>query len=689
MVAIPGAGPGPRLLIAWPSPAAYADGEAALEVAAEYLGGGPRPHLALLLAQPPGPATHLDVRQVGLAQAGQFEVAVQLTSPAMAGEATARIERAVDDVRAGRIDAEALAGARNRLRTRRLAELDSLAARAERVARYRVLAGDPDFLQRDLDRLAAVDPATLQAVVRARLRHEDRVLVTAGLEDPKRPAGASPPAAPGVTRRSTIPPASRTTDDHPRWHRPPAAAPASAPRPRIVRRLRLPGGLPVWLLAAPRSSTVRLDLVIHAGSGDDPPGQPGLARHTARLLRGAGGAADAADDQLARLGAWTDAAVDSERSRFSLQVARAQLDRALALWASSLAASRLSGTPQPAAPAPARPPGPAAVISPDQTLAVLMFGEAHPYVRALQPAVVPPPETASRAFFARHYHRANATLVVSGHLDPSQLRRLEGLLAARPGRAAGGLTGAPGPRVRAATPRRRPAGRTGTGAPPVRPRIVLLDRPGAATAEVRLGAAGVPRRSPQYATMAVTSELLGGPFGRLDRRLRLERPLALALRSTVDARRTGGLWVIQASFPVEDTLVGLRELLAALEALAAGEATAWEVTRARQVLIRRLATRVGALSEHAAALTELASLGLAPPALDSGGLPRELARVDTEAVRKLARAHLLPEHLAIVITGDRKQLEDPLRDLGDVEVRTAAGPATASAATRTPARATR
>ena len=146
----------PRLLLAWPAAAAYADGEAALEVAAEWLNGGPRPPLGRALT---GLARRVSVRQVGLAGAGQFEIALELTGAAAvpAGDGAQGATALLGELRAGRIDAEALAGARNRLRTRRLAELETPAGRAQRLARYQVLAGDAGYLRRDLERLAAVD----------------------------------------------------------------------------------------------------------------------------------------------------------------------------------------------------------------------------------------------------------------------------------------------------------------------------------------------------------------------------------------------------------------------------------------------------------------------------------------------------------------------------------------------------
>jgi zinc protease len=213
-VDLPGLAGPPRLLLAWPAAAAFADGEAALEVTAELLGGGPRPLLARALA---GLARRVSVRQVGLAGAGQFEIALELTSAGAAVPARARVDGLMGELRAGRIDAEALAGARNRLRTRRLAELETPAGRAQRLARYHVLAGDAGYLRRDLERLAAVDARTLQLVVAARLHDDQRVIVTGGIKSAAPGTEQRPPAAAARPAPRPAPAPFRLTKDDPRW----------------------------------------------------------------------------------------------------------------------------------------------------------------------------------------------------------------------------------------------------------------------------------------------------------------------------------------------------------------------------------------------------------------------------------------------------------------------------------------
>jgi predicted Zn-dependent peptidase len=88
---------------------------------------------------------------------------------------------------------------------------------------------------------------------------------------------------------------------------------------------------------------------------------------------------------------------------------------------------------------------------------------------------------------------------------------------------------------------------------------------------------------------------------------------------------------------------------------------------------------VGARVDRAAALADLAGAGLDPKALPD--LHRALESVDAEDVRRVCRTYLSPDRVALVVTGDRKSLEEPLRDVGEVEVRPETLGATASGPT--------
>jgi zinc protease len=517
----------------------------------------------------------------------------------------------------------------------------------------------------------------LQAVVTDRLRDDQRVLVTGGIKTapPGVDRRAAPPATAARPAPRPAPAPFRLTRDDPRWQKPPAIAGAKTStggsRWARLRPTRLRNGLQVWLLPAPDADTVRMDLVIPAGSADDPPGLSGVARQLVRALAGPVSGAAGPLDALAQVGASIETAVDSDRTRLSLLVGRGQAERALPLWIGLLAGARIDEGAKAAlsSPAPGAPQS-------ERELARLMLGDQHPYVRSLEPSGAGVNAAALRAFFDRHYLPGRATLVATGPIAPAALAR--GLERWSGGSARGARTERPARNARRGRPERAPG--KAMAAARVRPRIVLLDRPGATNSELRIGHTAVARDSKDLAAVLVANELLGGRFGRLDRLLRLERPLALGLRSVADARRAGGVWVIEARFAAVDTMTGLQEILKTLDALASGEASTQEVGRARVVLARRMAARAGPRLDRAAALADLAGAGLDERAL--AALPRALESVGADDVRRVCRTYLALDQLSMVVSGDKARLEELLREVGEVEIRpeapAAAGPATAA-----------
>src|SRR4051794_11513011 len=108
--------------------------------------------------------------------------------------------------------------------------------------------------------------------------------------------------------------------------KPPALGPAPAMKLPPIQKRMLSNGLPVWVVEAHKVPLVQVNLVVMAGSGDDPAGKFGVASLTAAMLdEGAGGRssleiADAADFLGADL--VTTASSDASAVRLNVPVAR-------------------------------------------------------------------------------------------------------------------------------------------------------------------------------------------------------------------------------------------------------------------------------------------------------------------------------------------------------------------------------
>ena len=266
--------------------------------------------------------------------------------------------------------------------------------------------------------------------------------------------------------------------------------------PGFTRR-RLPSGLEV--IPAPVAGTplVELELVLPAGATRDPADRPGLAALVAGLLDEGTSERSALEiaSAIERIGGRLDAGTNWNVATAGVRVLAANLDEGLDLLAEIV---RRPTFPEEEVERARRnrltdllrrrdSPG---VLATDN-LYRLIYGDTI-YGRPLlgTPASV---RCVRRddlvGFYRRHYRLGEATLLAAGDLDPDRLEqsvaeRFETAAADRPRPAAPET--APSPSVPERT----------------RVRLRIVDRPGSAQTELRLGHAAVPRTHPDWDALA-------------------------------------------------------------------------------------------------------------------------------------------------------------------------------------------
>ncbi len=259
---------------------------------------------------------------------------------------------------------------------------------------------------------------------------------------------------------------------------------------------------------------------------------------------------------------------------------------------------------------------------------------------------------AVRDFHRRYYGPAGATLVLAGDFsagDPVALAEAH----------LGGWRNDAQER----TPYQAPSPGTRT--------VVVLDRPGAVQADVRLGGFGVDRLDARWADITVASYAMGGAFlSRLNAVLREDKGYTYGVRMTFGPLRSGGSFAVQGSFRTEvvgDALALTRDLLQTAE----HPFTADEVREAVAYFIGvsplRYATADG--------ITDQAGTNVLLQ------LPRDyvdrslaaLADVTPESATQAFRELVHLDELSLVVVGDASVIAEPLRaaGFGDLEVRAA------------------
>lgn len=449
---------------------------------------------------------------------------------------------------------------------------------------------------------------------------------------------------------------------------PPASYPTTAPTVGAAPALSLPApaertlanGLRVLYVPRRDLPIVQALLVTRGGLGDDPARTPGLAAFAAEMLdEGAGGRSPLElAEALERLGAslWTGAGWDN--AQVSLQVLRGRLPDALRLMAdvavrpdfperevTRVREERLTELN--------RARDEARIIA-GNAFAALLYGETHPYGRvATTEAVGRIDRRALVDFHRRHYRPNAATLILVGDVDVADHALVEAAFGAW-ARAAVAAT---------ETPRAREAQAT---------RIVLIDRPGAAQSEIRIGHPAVARDNPDFYPLQVLNTLLGGSFtSRLNQNLRETHGYTYGARSAFAMRLGAGPFEASAAVVTAKTDSAVIEFFNELRRIRDVPVPADELERAKRYVALGLPQQFETSAQVAQRIAQLVVYGL--PLDYYNSYVQQIMAVSAADVQRVAREYVRPDRSAVVVVGDQRTIEAGLRALpvGALEIRRA------------------
>jgi zinc protease len=191
----------PRLYVAWQTPKVFAPGDAALDLVGQILSDGKSARLVKRLVMEERIAQDVSAMQMSQALGSMFLV-VATPKPGVPVE---RLEKEIDEeiARLARTPptAEELQRAKNKLEAGAIFGLEPVGGfggRAATLAGYYLRAGDPGYLEEDLERYRRATAADVSEAARRFLREDARVVLTVV----PRPGGA-PPAAAAASKGET------------------------------------------------------------------------------------------------------------------------------------------------------------------------------------------------------------------------------------------------------------------------------------------------------------------------------------------------------------------------------------------------------------------------------------------------------------------------------------------------------
>ncbi|HEY0038413.1 MAG TPA: pitrilysin family protein [Longimicrobium sp.] len=463
-------------------------------------------------------------------------------------------------------------------------------------------------------------------------------------------AGAALAAAAPAVAQTTFP----TTPP-----RPGPAAPLAPPAP-VVRKLA--NGLTVMYVRRTELPTVQGTLVVRgAGNTDDPAQIPGLASFTASMLdEGAGGRSSLQlADALETLGANLSASSGWDATQVSLYSLSGNFAQALQLMADVVARPdfperEVSRLREERLTALARSRDEPAAIA-NNAFPALVYGAQHPYGRfATTDATRMLDRARVQAFHAARYRPENSTLVLVGDVRPETLHPVvERALGAW--RATGAA----------------PAATTLPAAPAIARSVVyLVDKPGAAQSQIRIGHPGVARSSPDYYALQVLNTILGGAFtSRLNTNLREVHGWSYGAGSSYSMRQNAGPFTAQAGVVTAKTDSSVMEFMRELKRIRSEPVTAEELDKAKRYLALGFPQSVETNPQVAGQLAGLVTYGIDPNFLST--YVQRVMAVTIDDVRRVANQYVRPDNAVIVVVGDRSAVEAGLRaaNVAPVEIR--------------------
>lgn len=302
----------------------------------------------------------------------------------------------------------------------------------------------------------------------------------------------------------------------------------------------------------------------------------------------------------------------------------------------------------------ARPNGAAMRVLPP-----LLYGEGHPYAipfsgTGTEASIASLTRDELQAYHARWVRPDNATLLIVGD---TTLKDIVPLLEKHFGdwKADGGaLANAEIPQV----------------ATPKKPRVFLIDQPGAIQANIYVGQLVPSTRDPGAVKFDIANSVLGGEFSsRLNMNLRENKHWAYGSYSSTSGALGQRPWMAFAAVQIDRTADSLKEMQREISEYASGKAPPKpeEVAKIQATEIRGLP---GSYETAGAVLGTLAGIvryGRADDYVFQRKAEIEGLTVDQV---KAAAATLDPDALTWVVVGDLKQIEKPVRELklGEVSI---------------------
>jgi zinc protease len=278
----------------------------------------------------------------------------------------------------------------------------------------------------------------------------------------------------------------------------------------------------------------------------------------------------------------------------------------------------------------------------------VLYTDAHPYGRAVTEQSVQAITRDDIIAFAKAYFTpGHAIITVVGDVEPNAVRQMtERVLA--PWKSGGSMPSFDYPAV----------------ASPKATTIYLVDKPGAAQSSVAIGLPGPARSTSDYFALEVLNTMLGGMFqSRLNANIREQKGYSYGVGSAFSYGKGPGPFEAGGEIVTAKTDSALIEFMKELRGVRGNRPiTDDELKTAEDNLVQGLPQSFSSVRAVNGSISGIYLEQLPQDYFQN--YTQNVRSVTKEDLTRVANKYIDPDHLAIVIVGDRKQIEAPLKATG-------------------------
>ncbi len=613
-----------------------------MDMTADLIGGGKNSRLYKRLVYTDRTATAVN------AGIGPFELASQLTIIATVkpGVDPAVVEKALDEELAAFLASGPTPAELDRIRTtnyanfaRGIERLDGFGGKSYILAESQVYGGSPDYYKTRLDWVSKASPADVQAAARRWL--SDGVFVLNVEPVPVYKTVAS------TVDRSKVP----STSEPPSLKLP---APA---------RAKLSNGLEVVVVERHSAPVVDFTLMADAGFAADALAKPGSARLAMLMVQEGTKTRSSLQiaDRAESIGATLGVGSSLDRSYLNMNALSTRLPESLELYADVLLnptfpdkeLERLRG--QTLATIQQEKAQPAAMIN--RVMPRLIYGEGHAYANpssgsGTEEAVQSLTGADLRAFYKRWVRPDNSVLLVVGD---TTLEKIQPLLEQR-----FGAWRAPAEAV--------PTKNIANVSLAAKPRVFLIDRPGAEQSQILAATVGPSRADPDHIRFVALDTLLGGNFtSRLNMNLREDKHWSYGAGTRLTDAIGQGMYRAGGGVQTDKTAESMVEIRKELqEVLTTRKPDARELDFAKDSIAIAMPGNNETSDEIANSYAEILTFGLKDSYWND--FVGEVTSLTPADVNQAASKLIKPDALTWVVVGDLSKIEAKIRAMNFGEV---------------------